>query len=66
MLITVNKSLTIEEEHNKDILAISSCRGKDEKPFWIIHKKGKVMVPPPPVVDVDKLNAELDLLLNTC
>lgn len=66
MLITVNKSLTIEEEQNKDILAISSCRGKDEKPFWIIHRKGKVMVPPPPVVDVDKLNAELDLLLNTC
>lgn len=66
MLVSVNKTLTIEEEQNKNVLAISSCRGKDEKPFWIIHRKDKVMVPPPPVVDVDELNAELDLLLNTC
>ena len=66
MLVTVNKTLTIEEEQNKEVLAISSCRGKDEKPFWLIHRKDKVMVPPPPVVDVDELNAVLDLLLNTC
>lgn len=66
MLVTVNKSLTIEEEQNKDVLAISSCRGKDEKPFWLIHRKDKVMVPPPPVIDVDELNTKLDLLLNTC
>lgn len=66
ILVSVNKSLTIEEEHNKDILVISTCRGKDEKPFWLIHRKDKVMVPPPPVVDVDELNAELDLLLNSC
>ena len=66
MLVTVNKTLTIEEEQNKEVLAISSCRGKDEKPFWLIHRKDKVMVPPPPAVDVDELNAELDLLLNTC
>ncbi len=66
MLITVNKTLTIEEEQNKEVLAISSCRGKDEKPFWLIHRKDKVMVPPPPAVDVDELNAELDSLLNTC
>lgn len=65
MLVTVNKSLTIAEEQNKDVLAISSCRGKDGKPFWLIHRKDKVMVPPPPKVDVDELNAELDLLLNT-
>jgi len=25
-----------------------------------------VMVPPPPAIDVDELNAELDSLLNTC
>jgi retron-type reverse transcriptase len=66
MLVTVNKSLTIEDEQNKDVLAISSCRGKDNKPFWLIHRKDKVMVPPPTAVDVDKLNEELDLLLNTC
>lgn len=66
MLVSVNKSLTIEDEQNKEVLAISSCRGKDEKPFWIIHRKDKVMVPPPPAVNVDELNIELDLLLNTC
>ena len=66
MLVTVNKTLTIEEEQNREDLAISSCRGKDEKPFWLIHRKDKVMVPPPPAVDVDELNAELDLLLNSC
>ncbi len=66
MLVTVNKTLTIEEEQNKDVLAISSCRDKDKKPFWLIHKKNKVMVPPPPKVNVDELNTELDLLLNTC
>ena len=66
ILVSVNKSLTIEDEQNKEVLAISSCRGKDEKPFWIIHRKDKVMVPPPPAVNVDELNIELDLLLNTC
>ncbi len=66
MLVTVNKTLTIEEEQNKDVLAISSCRGKDEKPFWLIHRKDKVMVPPPPTIDVDELNEVLDSLLNSC
>lgn len=66
ILVSVNKSLTIEEEQNKDILVISTCRGKDDKPFWLIHRKDKVMVPPPPAVDIDELNKELDSLLNTC
>ena len=66
ILASVNKTLTIEDEQNKDVLAISSCRRKNEKPFWIIHRKDKVMVPPPHAVDVDELNAELDTLLNTC
>ena len=65
MLVTVNKTLTIEEKQDKEVLAISSCRGKDEKPFWLIHRKDKVMVPPPPAVDIDELNQELDILLNT-
>lgn len=64
ILVSVNKSLTIEEEQNKDILVISTCRGKDDKPFWLIHRKDKVMVPPPPAVDIDELNKELDSLLN--
>ena len=69
ILISVNKSLTIEEEQHKDTLVISSCRGKDEKPFWLIHRKDKVMVPPPPAIpaiDVDELNEVLDSLLNMC
>ena len=64
MLVSVNKTLTIEEEQNKEVLAISSCRDKEDKPFWLIHRKDKVMVPPPQKVDVDELNAELDSLLN--
>lgn len=66
MLVTVNSTLTIEEEQNKEVLAISSCRGKDKKPFWLIHRKDKIMVPLPRTIDVDELNAELDSLLNTC
>lgn len=66
MLVTVNKSLSVEDIQNKEILVISSCRGKDEKPFWLIHRKDKVMLPPPSSVDVDELNDVLDLLLNTC
>lgn len=66
ILVSINKSLTIEEEQNKDILVISSCRDKDDNPFWLIHRKGKVMVPPPSTINVDELNKELDLLLNTC
>lgn len=64
ILVSINKSLSIEEEQNKDVLVISSCRDKDDNPFWLIHRKDKVMVPPPPVVDIDELNEELDSLLN--
>ncbi len=66
ILVSVNKTLTIEEEQNKEVLAISSCRGKDERPFWLIHRKDKMMVPPPPAIDVNELNAQLDSLLNMC
>lgn len=64
-LATVNKSLTIEEEKQKELLAISSCRDKNNKPFWLIHKQDKVVIPAPlETVNIDELNAELDLLLN--
>ena len=63
-LATVNKSLTPEEEKTKELLAISSCRGKNNKAFWLIHRADKVTVPPPPKVDVDELNEQLDALLN--
>jgi hypothetical protein len=64
-LATVNKSLSTEEEKAKEKLAISSCRDKNSKAFWLIHKSEKVTVPSPPKVDVDELNKELDLLLNS-
>jgi retron-type reverse transcriptase len=66
ILVSVNKSLTIEEVRYKNILVISTCRDKNNKPFWLIHRKEKVMVPPPPTIDVDELNEVLDSLLNTC
>lgn len=72
-LVTVIKSLTIEEEKNRNLLAISSCRDKDNKPFWLIHRQDrdilletqtKTNVSSSKQVDVDELNADLDLLLN--
>ena len=64
-LVTVNKTLTIEEEKKKEMLAISSCKDKSNKTFWLIHKQDKIVAPPPvEVVDIDELNAELDSLLN--
>ena len=61
--MTVNKSLSLEEEKNKEKLAISSCRDKDNKAFWLIHRSDKVTVSPP-AIDVDKLNEQLDALIN--
>ena len=63
-LVSVNKSLKIDEEEHKETLAISSCRGKDNQSFWLIHRHDKVTVPPPPEIDIEILNADLDSLLN--
>ena len=38
---SVNKIITKEEETQKELLAISSCRGRNDEPFWLIHKKDK-------------------------
>ena len=72
-LVTVIKSLTIEEEKNRNILAISSCRDKNNKPFWLIHRQDrdnlletqtKSNYSSSKKVDIDELNADLDSLLN--
>jgi len=72
-LVSVAKSLTIEEEKNKELLAISSCRDKENKPFWLIHRRNgdnvadtltKPVVSSTLQVDIDVLNAELESLLN--
>lgn len=49
----------------KSELAISSCRDRSNKPFWLIHKIDKITVPPPKPIDLDELNTELDSLLNS-
>ena len=62
---SINKSVKPEEEHNKALLAISVCRDSKNKEFWLIHKQDKVTVPTPPELDLDKLNNDLDSLLNS-
>jgi predicted DNA binding protein len=73
-LVSVIKSLTIEEEKKKDLLAISSCRDKNNKPFWLIHRHDKEIIAKKmpkldesniQAINIDELNAELDSLLKT-
>lgn len=61
---SVNKVITKEEDSQKELLAISSCRDGNDKPFWLVHKKDKVTVFPPEPVNIEQLNNELDALLN--
>lgn len=72
-LVTVIKSLTIEEEKSRNLLAISSCRDKNNKPFWLIHRQDRENLPETQTksnyssskqVNIDELNADLDSLLN--
>ena len=65
-LISINKEVDLDDEQINVKLAISSCRGKDNKTFWLLHKKDKVKesVSSSNGVDIDKLNSELDSLLN--
>jgi RNA-directed DNA polymerase len=65
IIASVNKSVKAEDENNKKLLAISSCLDAKHKPFWLIHHINKATVPPPPAIDVEELNKELDSLLNT-
>ena len=62
--VTINKSIKPEEENDKSKMAISSCRDKNNKPFWLVHRIDKVTVPPPPTINIDALNADLDSLLS--
>lgn len=59
---SVNKAVKPEDEGRKDLLSISSCRDKDDKPFWLVHLSSKTVTPA--LVDVDALNTELDSLLD--
>lgn len=61
---SVNKSLKKEDENRKELLSISNCRDTNGKLFWLVHRSDKVTVPPAKPVDIDKLNDDLDKLLN--
>lgn len=65
-LISINKEVNLDDKQIHFKLAISSCRGKDNKTFWLLHNKDKVKesVLSSNSVDIDKLNSELDSLLN--
>ena len=62
---SVNKVVTAEYEDKKELLAVSSCRDSNNKPFWLVHKIDKITVPPVKTIDVDELNNELEQLLNS-
>lgn len=64
ILASVHRDVSPEMEKRKEMLAISTCRDKSDKPFWLIHHKEKVTVPPPKPVDWDSLGNDLDYLLS--
>ena len=61
----VNKTVTSNDEQQKEKLAISNCRNSKGEQFWLIHLIDKVTVYKPAPVDIDKLNNDLDSLLGT-
>ena len=61
---SVNKSLKKEDEDRKELLSISNCRDAKGKLFWLVHRSGKVTIPPTQPVDIDELNEDLEKLLN--
>lgn len=62
--ITIKKGLTMENLSKKDELMIAGCKDKKGEPFFIIHHCKKPLSYPKPKVDIDKLNEDLDDLLN--
>ena len=63
-MVSVNKNITPDEEKNKKQLAISLCIDDKGDTFWLVHRIDKVIVAKKTEVDIDKLNNDLDLLLN--
>lgn len=61
----VNKTVTSNNEQQKEKLAISNCRNSKGEQFWLIHLIDKVTVYKPAPVDIDELNNDLDSLLGT-
>lgn len=63
-LISVHKSVQQEDVMKKELLAISYCKDRKGKMFWLLHETDKITVPPSKPVDIDELNNELEALLN--
>lgn len=61
---SINKGVTLDDEQQKEKLAISCCRNSAGKQFWLIHLLDKVTTFKPKPIDIDGLNNDLDLLLN--
>ena len=63
--VSIDSKLKKEDIEYKEKLAISLCRGADQKTFWLIHRQNKYNVPPQKDVDIDTLITLLKSLLNT-
>ena len=62
-IASINKSVTLDDEQQKEKLAISYCRDSKGEQFWLIHLVDKMTEFKPKPVDIDELNNDLDLLL---
>lgn len=62
---SINKSVTTDDEQQKEKMAISYCMNFKGERFWLIHLLDKVTLFKPKPVDIDELNNDLDLLLST-
>lgn len=65
---SVDKAVMPENEHRKDLLSMSVCRGRDGKIFWLVHLRTKLVKPISRAedegrIDIDELDKELDLML---
>ena len=63
-IASINKSVTLDDEQQKEKLAISYCRDSKGERFWLIHLVDKMTEFKPKPVDIDELNNDLDLLLS--
>ncbi len=63
--VSIDSKLKKEDIEDKEKLAISLCRGADQKTFWLIHRQNKYNVPPRKDVDIDTLITLLKELLDT-
>ena len=64
-LASVHKSVSVEEEKQKERLAISRCRDAKGNQFWLVHHLTNVVATLGETadIDIDELNKDLDALL---